>query len=99
MRCFELAQQITGALDRACHKLRKKRHKECVCEKITLSRDLFPVHVHRVAECLKGIEGNANGQKDIKSRDIQRNVRLCKHCLQESEGKVKILEPDQDAEV
>ena len=97
--CFELAEQVSGALDGARDKLGEEGDEERVGEEIPLGLNLAPVHIHGVAEGLEGIEGDAHREQNIHRRDARLHVQKFQGPVQKVNGEVKILEKEEDAEV
>ena len=50
----------------------EERNVECKDPEVSLGADLTPVDIHRIAECLKSIERNAQGEDELE--DGQRGV-------------------------
>ena len=62
---------MAGALDRAGHKLRKKRNVKRVIEEIAFGSDSADIHVHHVTDRLKSVEREPGWEHKLE-HDAQR---------------------------
>ncbi len=99
VRLIDLPEQILRALNRSCHQLRKKGHKQRVHEKIALGSDIPAIHIHRVAQRLKRIEGNPDRQKQIKRGLWHGKPNLREDKVEQVHCKIKIFEKKQHPDI
>ena len=77
----KLFEKVFGSLNRSGDKLWKEGNKQRIAQKILLCVDLIAVDIHGIAECLKCVEGDTDGENNIKSRycklDVHQRKELC----------------------
>jgi len=62
--------------DRACDQLRKADDVERELCKIFLYGNIPPIHVNDVGHCLKGEKGNADGQCNVRHRNVHKGEQI-----------------------
>ena len=94
---LELGQEVGSPDDGAGHELRKEADEEGEIEDVIAGLDLAPVEVNGVAELLKSVKRDANGQDDRQSGQVQAQWR--KELGQRLGEKIVILEKPKDTQV
>ena len=68
---FQLPGHIHIADDGACDELGEQRHIRAEGNGVSLGRDAAPVYIHGVAQALKGIKADADGQRQLQQGHAQ----------------------------
>ena len=95
----QLPEQRAGALDGAGDELREERDEQRVAEKIRLRVDVAAVDVDGVAQRLKRVERDADGQEQADRRHGEADARKSQHPREILEKERRVLEHRQHAEV
>ena len=98
VRAVQLAQEISAALNRAGHQLRKEGHEQGIADKIRFRRCLSPIDVNQVARRLEGEEGNTDRKKDVKARYGGTGSHALQKALRVFQQEVGIFEISQRCE-
>ena len=61
---MQLRDKLVGPYNRTCHQLREEAHVEAEVEDVTYRLDALAIHIHDIADSLKGIERDAYWQQD-----------------------------------
>ena len=68
MRLLKLRDEVAGALNRTCDKLREEGDEERVEEEILLGLYIAPVYVDDVGKSLEGVEGYTHRQNEVEHK-------------------------------
>lgn len=89
-RAGKLRQQVGCPLDRTSNKLRKETDKGKKLHHVVRGLQLLLVNIYAVAQRLKGVETDANGQNDVQQQTVGAAVK--KSIRKRSDEKVVVLE-------
>ena len=80
---LERRQQVSSALDRACHQLREETEISKKFYEVVRGRKFLAIDINGIAECLKGVETNAYGKNHVDNGCVERS---------ETQGRGKVLQ-------
>ena len=94
-----LGKEIRRAHDRSGDQMGKKRHQERQPVPVALGRNLAAIHVDRVAQRLKRIEGDADREHHVQGNPVQLDPGGGGQARHAGPKKIGVLEPSQKPEV
>ena len=98
MICLKLGKQIVGTLDRSRNELREEGNEERVPTEVLFRLDLAAINVDNVGKRLEGIEGDTDGEDELKRDEIRFSAEEIPDGNGGIRKEVEILEEKQNAE-
>ncbi len=66
----DLREESIGSSDRTCQQKREEREVEEIFQERNLEAEVASINIHGIADGLEGIEGNADGKRNARQREV-----------------------------